>query len=113
MESMLCRLLKDADWLQSEQQEAPPARQVHAEPIFTLSEIVEYAKTRVTWEDARPIVAMLNAMLRGCATPVDFQLVDSIEKEFLNRMMVGIQVKNAEIEVKSPGNYIAHNITKK
>ena len=113
MKSMLSRLMQGADWLQSEQQEAPPARLVHAEPTFTLSTIVEYAKTRVTWEEARPIVEMLNRMLRGCASREDIQLVDSIEEEFMNRMMVGIQVKNAEIEVKSPGNYIAHNITKK
>ena len=113
MKSMLSRLMQDADWLQSEQQEAPPARLVHAEPTFTLSEIVENAKDCVEWEEARSIVWLLNRMLRGRGSREDFELVDSIEQEFRNRRMMGIQVKNAEIEVKSPGNYIAHNITRK
>ena len=72
LESMFSRLIADADWLQSEQQETPPARQVHAEPTFTLSQIVEYCKGRVVWEDARPIVAMLNTLLRGYASREDF-----------------------------------------
>lgn len=107
---MFSRLIADADWLQSEQQETPPARQVHAEPTFTLSQIVEYCKGRVVWEDARPIVAMLNTLLRGYASREDFEQVDGIETVFLKRTGVGIQVKNAEIEVNSPGNIIAKNI---
>ena len=85
LESMFSRLIADADWLQSEQQETPPARQVHAEPTFTLSQIVEYCKGRVVWEDARPIVAMLNTLLRGYASREDFEQVDSIETEFRQR----------------------------
>ena len=112
IESLLSGLLKDADRLQSEQQ-TPPAQQVHAEPTFTLSQIVENAKDCVEWEEARSIVWLLNRMLRGRGSRKDFELVDSIEQEFRNRRMMGIQVKNAEIEVKSPGNYIAHNITRK
>ena len=96
VESLLCRLLKDADLLQSEQQKAPPAQQSHAEPTFTLSEIVEYCKGRVTWEDARPIVGMLNTMLRGGATPEDIKQVDSIEKEFRQRMY-GNVFQNSQI----------------
>ena len=110
LESMFSRLMADADWLQSEQQETPPARQVHAEPTFTLSQIVEYCKGRVVWEDARPIVAMLNTLLRGYASREDFEQVDGIETAFLKRTGVGILVKNAEIEVNSPGNIIAKNI---
>ena len=112
IESLLSGLLKDADRLQSEQQ-TPPAQQVHAEPTFTLSQIVENAKDCVEWEEARSIVWLLNRMLRRRGSRKDFELVDSIEQEFRNRRMVGIQVKNAEIEVNSPGNYIARNITKK
>ena len=112
IESLLSGLLKDADRLQSEQQ-TPPAQQVHAEPTFTLSQIVENAKDCVEWEEARSIVWLLNRMLRRRGSRKDFELVDSIEQEFRNRRMMGIQVKNAEIEVKSPGNYIAHNITRK
>ena len=110
LESMFGRLMQDADWLPSEQQETPPARQVHAEPTFTLSQIVEYCKKRVVWEDARPIVTMLNTLLRGYASHEDFEQVDGIETAFLKRTGVGIQVKNAEIEVNSPGNIIAKNI---
>ena len=112
IESLLSGLLRDADWLQSEQV-APPAQQVHSEPTFTLSQIVENAKDCVEWEEARSIVWLLNRMLRRRGSRKDFELVDSIEQEFRNRRMMGIQVKNAEIEVKSPGNYIAHNITRK
>ena len=95
IESLLSGLLKDADRLQSEQQ-TPPAQQVHAEPTFTLSQIVEYAKTRVAWEDARPIVGMLNMMLRGCASREDIEQVDSIEKEFRQRMY-GNVFQNSQI----------------
>ena len=96
LESMFSRLIGDADWLQSEQQETPPARQVHAEPTFTLSQIVEYCKGRVVWEDARPIVGMLNMMLRGCASREDIEQVDSIEKEFRQRMY-GNVFQNSQI----------------
>lgn len=96
IESLLSGLLKDADRLQSEQQETPPARQVHAEPTFTLSQIVEYCKGRVVWEDARPIVEMLNKMLRGYASQRDIQQVDSIETEFRQRMY-GNVFQNSQI----------------
>ncbi len=52
---------------------------------FTLVEIVEYCKSRVVWNDAKDIVAMLNRLLRNTGTQEDSDLVDSIEEEFINR----------------------------
>lgn len=52
---------------------------------FTLVEIVDYCKGRVVWDDAKDIVAMLNRLLLKTGTQEDSVLVDSIEKEFINR----------------------------
>ncbi len=52
---------------------------------FTLVEIVDYCKSRVEWDDAKSIVAMLNKLLRKIGTDEDSDLVDSIETEFINR----------------------------
>ncbi len=52
---------------------------------FTLVQIVEYSKKCVTWDEAKPIVAMLNKLLRKIRTDEDDELVDSIEEEFINR----------------------------
>lgn len=52
---------------------------------FTLVQIVEYCKKCVTWDEAKPIVAMLNKLLRKIRTDEDDELVDSIEEEFINR----------------------------
>ena len=52
---------------------------------FTLVQIVEYSKKCVTWDEAKPIVAMLNKLLRKIRTDEDDLLVDSIEEEFINR----------------------------
>jgi hypothetical protein len=103
-EALLKRLLLDVSMLQSDNQVAPTPS-VHAEPTFTLSQIVEYCKKRVAWEDARPIMTMLNVMLRGYGCREDFELVDSIEEEFMNRKhgpTIGgdyVLTKNVENEV--------------
>ena len=55
------------------------------ERSFTLSLIVDYCKKRVEWTEAMYIVAMLNRLLRGDATEEECDIVDSIEKEFINR----------------------------
>ena len=115
MKSMLSRLMQGADWLQSEQQEAPPARLVHAEPTFTLSEIVENAKNCVEWEEAKSIVWLLNKMLRGRGSREDFEQVDSIEQEFRQRTygnvfqnpqitMPGAQFQGAMYEIRGNQN---------
>ena len=62
-------------------------RHLKKEASFTLSQIVDYCKRRVSWEDVRPIVAMLNVLLRGGASSEDVELVDSIEAEFLSRRL--------------------------
>ena len=49
---------------------------------FTLVQIVEYCKDCVNWADAAPIVAMLNKLVRGTATPEDSELIDSAENMF-------------------------------
>ena len=52
---------------------------------FTMLQIVDYCKGCVAWVDAKPVVAMLNKMLRCVGTEDDSKLVDSIEAEFMNR----------------------------
>lgn len=52
---------------------------------FTLGEIVDYCKERVAWDDAKPIVAMLNKMMRNNATPEESKLVDGVEADFLEK----------------------------
>ena len=107
----LSSALNDSGLLQSEELPADEHKG-RGEVAISLSQMVEYCKTRVSWEDARPIVAMLNVMLRGCGSQEEFELVDSIEREFIRRAGVGIQVKSAEIEVTSPGNVIANSYTR-
>ena len=46
---------------------------------FTLVEIVDYCKSRVEWNDAKDIVAMLNRLLLKTGTREDSVLVDGIE----------------------------------
>ena len=52
---------------------------------FTLIEMVNHCKGCVSWEDAKGIVNMLNKLLRGLGTKEDYDLLDSIEIEFINR----------------------------
>ena len=51
---------------------------------LTLVQIVEYCKGCVTWEDAKPIVAMLYRLI-GESTEEDRELIKSIDTEFLRR----------------------------
>lgn len=52
---------------------------------FTLVEMVNHCKGCVSWEDAKGIVNMLNKLLREIGTKEDYDLLDSIEAEFINR----------------------------
>ena len=47
--------------------------------------MVNHCKGCVSWEDAKGIVNMLNKLLRGLGTKEDYDLLDSIEIEFINR----------------------------
>lgn len=71
---------------------------------FTLVEIVDYCKSRVEWDDAKSIVAMLNKLLRRIGTEEDSDLVDSIEEEFINRRYGNTYVENQTI-IPNVGNY--------
>ena len=53
--------------------------------IFTLVQIVDYCKGCVEWADVKPIVMMLNKLLRRIGKEKDYDLVDSIEVEFKMR----------------------------
>lgn len=57
-----------------------------SERIFTLGLIENYCKRKCRWEDVKEIVAMLNYLIRGDATQEDFDLIDSIETEFRQRV---------------------------
>lgn len=52
---------------------------------FTFIEIVNYCKDVVEWEDAKEIVNMMNYLLRGNATKVDYDLLDSVRAHFKNK----------------------------
>lgn len=75
--------------------------------LFTLPQIVDYCKARVNWDEADPIVKMLNNFLRSGSTKEDCKLVDGIEEHFKQRMGWGIMVEQASIGVNSPGNIIS------
>lgn len=75
--------------------------------LFTLPQIVDYCKARVNWDEADPIVKMLNNFLRSGSTKEDCELVDGIEEHFKQRMGWGIMVEQASIGVNSPGNIIS------
>lgn len=68
---------------------------------FTLVEIVNYCKSRVEWEDAKDIVAMLNRLLFKIGTQEDSDLVDSIEEEFRQRKY-GNTFENAQVTMQQP-----------
>lgn len=63
---------------------------------FTLVEIVNYCKSRVDWNDAKDIVAMLNRLLRKTGTQEDSELVDGIEAEFRNRRYGPVTMNNPQ-----------------
>jgi len=46
---------------------------------FTLIQIVDYCKGCVEWADVKPVVMMLNKLLRRIGKEKDYDLVDSIE----------------------------------
>ena len=77
---------------------------------FTLKEIVEYCKSCIEWNDAKSVVAMLNKKLRKDGTEEESKLVDSIEDCFKQRLGVGLSIKEAFIEVNSPGNIVGKEI---
>lgn len=64
----------------------PKKRETKKERQFTLVQIVDYCKNCVSWEDAKTVVAMLNKLLRVGGTKEEADLVDSIEKEFRQRI---------------------------
>ena len=77
---------------------------------FTLKEIVEYCKSCIEWNDAKSVVAMLNKKLRTDGTEEESKLVDSVEDHFKQRLGVGLSIKEALIEVNSPGNIVGKEI---
>ena len=63
---------------------------------FTLVEIVDYCKSRVEWNDAKDIVAMLNRLLLKTGTREDSVLVDGIEEEFRKRRYGPVTMNNPQ-----------------
>jgi hypothetical protein len=55
------------------------------ERAFTLKMIVDYCKNQVELRQVEGIIKMLNVFLRKDATDEEYELVDSIEKEFRQR----------------------------
>jgi hypothetical protein len=55
------------------------------ERAFTLKMIVDYSKNQVELRQVEGIIKMLNEFLRKDATDEEYELVDSIEKEFRKR----------------------------
>ncbi len=52
---------------------------------LTLEKVVDYAKGRHDYDEAKPIVAMLDKVFRSQATPEELQLIDSIEQYYIQR----------------------------
>ena len=86
-----CEALEDRnDWLETERiqfikklhQAGPTGKDLS----FTLTQISDYCKQRVDWSSARSIRNMLVFLLRFIGTAKDYEQVDSIEKEFKERM---------------------------
>lgn len=50
-----------------------------------LNEMIDYAKSLPTWEDARPIANYLNWQFRNNGTPEVFARIDSIARHFKNQ----------------------------
>lgn len=84
LEKIIRTLESENKRLQSFKQKTKRKKE-HQERAFTLALIVDYCKKRVEWTEAMHIVAMLNKLLRGDATKEECDLVDGIEKEFINR----------------------------
>lgn len=80
------------------------------ERAFTLSMIVDYCKNCAELNQVKDIIHMLNIFLRKKGTDDEYALVDSIEECFKQRLGIGIAIKEAKIDVNSPGNIIAKEV---
>ena len=74
---------------------------------LSLSEMVDYCKSRCSWEDARQIVGMLNYLYRPRASKEDAALIDSIEEDYRRRINGHPQI---EVNVNTSGNYVGKTI---
>ncbi len=86
-----CEELEDRnDWLEKEKiqfiKKLHQAGPTGKELSFTLTQISDYCKQRVDWSSAQSIRNMLVFLLRFIGTAEDYEQVDSIEKEFKERM---------------------------
>jgi hypothetical protein len=75
-------------------------REVGADDHGWVRKIVDYAKDRITWAEARPFRDMLNYMLRGTTDTSLFALVDEIEQHHL-------QAQKKETSIERVGTFIA------
>lgn len=80
------------------------------ESCLSFTEMAEYCKRCVAWDDAKPIVAMMRQYIAKVGNQADEKLVNSIEEEFKKRSRIDIKTDKTDINVLSPGNNVAQEI---
>ena len=83
--------------------------------IIDIDMIVNYCLKCVTWDEAKPVVGMLEKLYGMNAPPDVDEAIAKIKRHFSKKIYgwKRYHIKNAEIKVESPGNYIAKQITTK
>ena len=66
---------------------------------FSLLNIVDHCKQRQSFEEVKPIIAMLYRFLRCIGTEADYVLIDSIETEHRQRE-AGIHINTSQVNIK-------------
>lgn len=71
--------------------------------------VVDYAKNRLTWDEAKPFRNMLNHLLRGKADEALFGMVDEIENRFQQQKKLGdVNIDHAGNVFVNPQNVNNH-----
>ena len=83
--------------------EAQPVQGTECD-AYWVRKVVDYAKGRHSWLEAKPFHEMLNHLLRGTSSRELFDMVDEIEEYFHHKEKQVINMEKAENVIVSPHN---------
>ena len=77
---------------------------------ITLEKVVEYAKSRHDYSEAKPYVDMLNKLYRSKSTEDELALIDSIERYFIERDNPQVKHTAASVSGNNEGVVVGGNL---